>query len=384
MTRNNFAAWLLSTTWLVCFSQAMAQQSKPNLNVGVILPLSGPMQPYSQQMLNGMELALTQLQQYDEDLADRISLIKRDDKAITQQSIKIAEELLKSRRADVLIGSITGDASLGLAKVAKSFDHPLIVPSSSSIHFDKLTDNVFRSCVTDELQGKALAKFAIEELKRRRVAIFYEEDSLYSNSIAESFSSAFTNLGGTIAIKLSYKSGSIDFRSQLEQIKRLGVGAILAPGFYPEVARMIRQAKRLNIRSPFLGGDGWQSPKFATLTGAGAARGHYFSSPFSTADPDEGVKQFIQAYQAKFQTSPSLFAMMGYESMIVVGRAFSDAQSNLPSALTRALRTLSNVDGVTGSMSMGADQNLMKPISILVTTASGAQYRAKIGSGSLD
>ena len=52
-----------------------------------------------------------------------------------------------------------------------------------------------------------------------------------------------------------------DFNAILTNIKAANPEFVFLPGYYEEVGLIIKQARALGIEAPFMGGDGWDSPK---------------------------------------------------------------------------------------------------------------------------
>jgi len=61
-----------------------------------------------------------------------------------------------------------------------------------------------------------------------------------------------------------------DFKTILTSIKAVNPDVIYLPGYYEEVGKIIKQARELGITAPFVGGDGWDSPKLAEIAGSDA------------------------------------------------------------------------------------------------------------------
>ena len=141
-----------------------------------------------------------------------------------------------------------------------------------------------------------MAKFAADTLKLKKVAILVDVRSDYSVGLQTFFRQMFRQLGGEVVAEQSYSQGDSDFRAQLTQIKSPNPEAIYVPGYYTEVGTIAHQARELGITVPFLGGDGWDSPKLWEIGGA-AMNGCYFSNHYSTDDPNPGGAEVRQRLQ---------------------------------------------------------------------------------------
>src|SRR5205085_487702 len=126
---------------------------------------------------------------------------------------------------------------------------------------------IFRMCFLDNYQGPVLARFVVNDLHLRRVAVLTDTRSDYSRGLAEAFEQVFTASGGQIVARQSYSKGDSDFRPQLTAIQGASPQIIFIPGYYNDVAPIAIQARDIGIRVPLLGGDGWESPKLLEIGG---------------------------------------------------------------------------------------------------------------------
>jgi len=99
-------------------------------------------------------------------------------------------------------------------------------------------DYIFRVCFTDPYQGKALATFAAENLKVKKVGTMVDRKNDYSVGLAEFFRKEFEAHGGKVVSEQSYSGGDTEFRPQLTAIKSSKPDVIFIPGFYTEVGQI--------------------------------------------------------------------------------------------------------------------------------------------------
>ena len=182
----------------------------------------------------------------------------------------------------------------------------MVSPGSTNPTVTEKGDYIFRVCFIDPFQGTVMAKFALDTLHAKKVAILSDVTSDYSKGLSQYFTEYYKSHGGQIVIERSY-SGSgkdKDFRAQLTAIKSAAPDAIFVPGYYTEAGLIGKQARILGLKVPLLGGgDGWDSPKLAEIAGT-SLDGCYFSTHFSPADQNPKVQDFVKKYQAKYKAMP--------------------------------------------------------------------------------
>ena len=109
-----------------------------------------------------------------------------------------------------------------------------------------------------------------------------------------------TQQGGEIVSKQTYQAGDQDFSAQLTAIRASEPDVIFIPGYYTDVGNIALQARKLGIKVPLLGGDGWDSAKLGEIAGE-AIDGCFYSNHYSHQDPDPRVQEFIKKYKEQFR-----------------------------------------------------------------------------------
>lgn len=212
----------------------------------------------------------------------------------------------------------------------------------------------------DPFQGTLMAQFAADNLKVKNAVIYGDTSSDYGKGLAEYFKKTFTEKGGTILATEGFVKNDRDFRATLTKIKGLNPEFIYVPGYYEEVAPLIKQARELGITAAIGGPDGWDSPDMVAVAGASALNKTYFTNHYSSQDTDPKVVAFVQAFKAKYNKEPDAFAALGYDSVQIMVQGIKDAQAADPVKLAGALSKIKNFEGITGKMSIDASHNPVK------------------------
>jgi branched-chain amino acid transport system substrate-binding protein len=186
----------------------------------------------------------------------------------------------------------------------------------------------------------------------------------YSLGLANSFRETIRKNGGDIVSEQAYSTGDKDFRAALTSIRAANPEVIFIPGYYGEVSLIVRQARELGITVPLLGGDGWDSPEL-TKGAEKDFNNTFFSNHFSTEDPDSAVQGFIKKYKAKYQANPDAMAALGYDAANILADAIKRAGSTDHKKLRDAIASTKDFSGVTGSITINAERNASKPLTIL-------------------
>ncbi|WP_233427086.1 ABC transporter substrate-binding protein [Halobacteriovorax marinus] len=350
--------------------------AKREVKIGAVFPMTGPVATYGQESVNGIKLALKKINQEGK---VSINLTVEDNKSEPQESANAVTKLINSDQVDAIIGSVASSNTLAGAPIAQTNKVPLLTPASTNEKVTMTGDYISRTCFTDAFQGVVMAKFAYENLKKRKMAIIIDNSSDYSKGLSKVFKKKFKELGGKLVSDedFAYIQKDTDFRSLLRKIKRTKPDAIFLPGYYTEVGLILKQARQMGLNMPFLGGDGWDSPTLQKLAGA-AVSGNYISSHFAPDDKDPRVQAFVKEYEAAYGQKPGAMAALGYDGILVMANAISNAKSTKRSDIQAAILATKGFVGVTGAITIDGNRNASKSAVVLETTPSGNVFNTKV------
>src|SRR5258706_14118231 len=93
---------------------------------------------------------------------------------------------------------------------------------------------------------------------------------------------------------------------------------------------MGRQARELGIRSPIVGGDGWESDQLIGIGGT-ALEGCYYSNHFAADNPDPRLQEFLKTYAAKYAgQEPNAIVGLAYDAGVVLFQCMDKLATQSP------------------------------------------------------
>lgn len=345
--------------------------------VGQVASLTGGQSAFGTAADKGTRLAVDEVNAAGGVLGRPIKLITEDNQSKPGESAAAAKKLLGGDKVVALLGEIASSASLEMAPVAQAARVPMISPGSTNPRVTQCGDHIFRICFIDPFQGKVMSKFALGHLKAKRVAILRDESSDYSQGLSACFKEHFLANGGEVVAERSYKAKDVDFRGQLTALRAAKPDAIFVPGYYGEVGLIARQARRLGIKQPMFGGDGWDAPALFALAGK-ELEGCYISNHYSAEDASPAVRHFATAYRARYGESPDAMAALGYDSVKVLADAIRRAGTTEAVKLREAIATTKDLPCVTGAVTIDAERNATKSAVILRVESGAFKYHATV------
>jgi branched-chain amino acid transport system substrate-binding protein len=339
------------------------------IKVGEVDPLTGGVSQFGIGCHQGFVLAFEQINAQGGILGQTVELVTEDDQSKPGQSATAVRKLITQDKVVAILGDATSSATLESAPIAQTDKIPMITPTATNPRITEVGDFIFRVCFLDEFQGRVLARFAREKLKAERIFTLTDVKQDYSVDLLKFFKDEFTKLGGSIVGEQSYSSGDIDFRAQLTSIRGSKPDAVYVPGYYQEVALIVKQGRQIGLTMPFIGCDGWADQALLTIGGK-AMDGCFFTNHFSPEDQSPIVKSFVEKFQGKYGALPDTFSALGYDAARLLADAVQRAGSSDSQAVREALAKTAGFQGVTGQISLDANRNASKP-GLIVTVKAG-------------
>ena len=337
-----------------------------SVKIGINLEETGATGAYGSVEQRGALLAIEEINKAGGVDGKKFETFDYDNKSETTEATSVATKLTSKDKVNVMIGPATSGATAAAVKIADQAGVPLITPSASQDGLTKGHDSLFVTIFQDSFQGKILAKYANDNLNAKKVILYTDNGSDYAKGIAKAFREAYK---GEIVADETFTAGDTDFQASLTKLKGKEFDAIVIPGYYTEAGKIINQARGMGIDKPILGPDGFNSEALVEQATAERANQIYYVTGFSTTgDVTDKTKKFLEAYKAKYNEEPSMFAALAYDSVYMAAEAAKGAKTSIE--LRDNLAKLKDFEGVTGKMTIDADHNTEKS-ALMVTMNQG-------------
>ena len=337
------------------------------VKVGVASPLTGPQAHIGNDIKNGVQLAVEDLNAQGVVVGGNkieLVLVSEDDEANPTKATTVAQKLADAKVVGV-VGHFNSGASIPASKIYSDAGIPQISPSSTNPKYTQQGfKTTFRVVAHDDQQGPTLARFAVEKLGAKNIAVI-DDSTAYGQGLADAFEKTAASLGANIVAREHTTDKDTDFTAILTKIKGAKPDLIMFGGIDPQAGPMAKQMASLGIPAKLIGGDGMQTPNFVKLAGD-AAEGQMASMPGLPKEKMPGGQKFMEKYKAKFGKDVELFAPMGYDAVFVFVDAMKRAGSPDPAKyLPEVGKT--RIDGVIGPIEFDDKGDLKNgPITVYV------------------
>ena len=347
------------------------------VKIGVVLPLTGKIAAFGETSKRGLDLASEQNNKLSN--GDTVKLVYVDDRGDKVEAANAVQKLIDKDKATVILGEVASSNSMAMAPIAEKAKTPMITHASTNPRVTKGKKYVTRACFIDPLQGAVMAKYALDNgLKKAVVVTDAKQD--YSVGLSKAFKKAYTAGGGKIVKTVLINSGDKDFNAQVATIKAANPDIIAFTGYYPEAALMVKQARDMGVKTPFIGADGVGFPELVKIAGK-AAEGFMYTDHFNEAAASSPeAKAYVDAYHKKYNKTADSMGALAADAYGMILNAMNacikegKGDTN-KECINTHLRNTKDYKGITGAISINKEGNAVK--SAVVNAVKNGKFEYK-------
>lgn len=258
-----------------------------------------------------------------------VELIYFDDGSIPENTSSITKRLITEENVDFLLGPYSSSLGLASAKVANKYDRILWNYGAST---DELLSDEYKNTVNLITPASRYFHPFLDLIKHQQkanssIAIIFAEDSGFSRQVSGGAKRYSEELGLTYEV-YTYMSGTDNFLSILDQIKKSNIEIVLGVGRFEDDLRLAKYLKGFNACLV-----GASIEQFKNVMGNESERFISISQwePGINFNPDFGIssEQFTNLYLERFGKLPD----------------YTSAQSfNMGNVLTHFIRNLGTLN----------------------------------------
>ena len=177
-----------------------------------------------------------------------------------------------------VVGPYSSDASLVAGEAYRNEKLVAISPTSTSVKLSNFSPYFFRTVPNDTVAAEALANYAIDQLQVKKVAILFNSQSAYSQSLKSEFLLALSQRGGKIVTTIDLSEANFDANASIAIAEQDNAEVIMLASDTLTLDQALEVVKANNQKLPLLGGDDVLQAKTRAMGGQGAV-GMVLASP---------------------------------------------------------------------------------------------------------
>ncbi len=330
--------------------------------IGVISILTGQGSGYGEAITNGFKLARDEINAKD---AVHIELVIEDSSGKQEQALAAGQKLINSAQVVAILGPTLSTEMKVMGPEANASGVPIMGTSTTAAGITQIGKYVFRNSLPESQAIPASVKKAVKKYNIKKVALLYGNDDVFTKSGFDTMKKVAEDLKLDIVTIETFQKGQSDYKAQLTKIKGLSPDAVFCSALYEEGAVILSQARKTGIKVPFVGGNGFNSPKVIEIAKE-AAEGLLVATPWFADRNDPKVKAFVARYEKAYGKKPDQFAAQAYDALYIMAEALKKAGKADREKLRDALAGIRNFDGVLGKFSFDADRDVVMEPNVLI------------------
>ena len=296
-----------------------------DIKFGVAEALSGGAAQYGVAIRNGFQVALDEINAKGGINGNKVQLVIEDEQGKKEEAINVVKKLVFQDKVLMIFGPTLSNSMFAGAPVANGAKTVIFGTSTTANGITDVGPYVFRNSVMESDVLPVTVATAAKHYNIKKVAIIYGNDDAFTKSGYDVFKGVLEASKLPVTSTETYVKGDVDFKAQLTKIKASAPDAIVCSCLAEEAANIMTQARGLGIKAPFIGGNGFNSPKLFEISKL-AGEGTFVGSPWSNTNPAPANKAFVAAYRKKFNAEPNQFSAQAYDALYVVAAALKDVK----------------------------------------------------------
>jgi branched-chain amino acid transport system substrate-binding protein len=376
MKNAKIAATLLaaSVALIGCGEDKPAPDTKAparlEIKIGHAAPLTGAIAHLGKDNENGARLAIEEANAAGIKIDGKdvtFVLLAEDDQADPKVGTTVAQKLVDAK-VNGVVGHLNSGVSIPASSVYDQAGVPMISGSSTN---PALTEqgfkHVFRVVGRDDQQGPAIASYLASENKPKLVAVI-DDATAYGEGIANEVEKTLKAANIDVLPREKGTDKTTDWKAVLTKLRGRNPDAVFYGGMDATGGPLIKQGRELGMKAVFSFGDGACTDKMKELAGE-AAEGLLCSQ--AGIPPQAASKKFLDAYKAKFNVEPILYAPFTYDSVNLLIEAMKKANSADPAKYGPELKKVT-LNGSTGTITFD-EKGDRKDAEITIFTMKGGK-----------
>jgi branched-chain amino acid transport system substrate-binding protein len=188
----------------------------------------------------------------------KVTIVNDDNNPETAR--RLVQQLIQRPEILGVVGHYASTVTLATVPLYTDGRLPVISPISTTTQLSNASPYVFRTVPSDYAAARNLADHLILKLRLKKVAVFYNPQSAYSQSLSDEFKTAVTLLGGEVVSQVDLAATNFNPQAALQTAKAQGAQVLLFTGNTATISRALQVAQANQGEFPLLAGDDFYSP----------------------------------------------------------------------------------------------------------------------------
>lgn len=334
---------------------AIKTGAKDAIRVGAIYDFAGPCYMYSESGVNGIRIAIEEINAKGGILGRKLDLIVRDTEAKVDVGARETKDLILREKVNFLLGPCSSGVSLAMQVVHSEHKVMRIVgiANTEAMTVDKFTPYIFQVVPNTYMEATANTRYLVKKYPNAKKFCTIGPDYEFGRREEAAFADEIKKLvpDAEILYQAWPKPGETDFTSFITAIMAKKPDAVHGSLFGGDLVAFTKQAKPYGFFEkipmislfdlPVLLALGNDAPEGTLAFG----RGCFFM------DPNPKMMEFVNKYKKARGAYPDSWAVMAYDSMYLLKAAIEKAKSVDTEKVIKAMEGMT-IDSLRGKFSI--------------------------------
>ena len=312
---------MLSRVAFIAAATLSASVFAADIKIGVAEALTGGAAQYGIAIRNGFQLAADEINAKGGVNGNKIQLVIEDEQGKKEEAMTVFKKLIFQDKVLMIFGPTLSNSMFAGGPVANAAKVVAFGTSNTASGITDIGPYIFRNSVMEADVLPVTVAAATKHYGIKKVAVIYGNDDAFTKSGYDVFKKVLETQKIPVTTTETYVKGDVDFKAQLTKIKGGSPDAIVCSCLAEEAANIMIQARGLGIKAPFIGGNGFNSPKLFEISKL-AGEGTFVGSPWANTNPAPANQKFVTAYKQKYSgADPNQFAAQAYDAMHIAATA---------------------------------------------------------------
>jgi len=297
--------------------------------------MSGPVAQYGDQEFTGAEQAVADINAKGGIKGEKLQIVKYDDACDPKQAVAVANKVVNDG-IKYVIGHLCSSSTQPASDIYEDEGILMITPAATA---PELTARgykmVLRTTGLDSDQGPTAAKYIVDKVKPKRIAIVHDKQQ-YGEGLARSVQDGLKKGGANVVFFDGITAGEKDFSALLARLQKENIDFVYYGGYYPEMGQMLRQARAVGLKTQFMGPQGVGNASLSNIAGD-AGEGMLVTMP-KRYDQDPANAAIVDALKAQKKDASGPYVWITYAAVQSLATAMDRTGSKAPQDLIKDLK----------------------------------------------
>lgn len=331
-----------------------------DITIGLLSSFTGPLAQPSTEAQQGIELALEEAQDDERFDGREINLVIEDDQSEPSVALRKGQKLTTQDGATSIIGIVNSAVGVALESQFETWDAAgmIIGAKTTSLTGPEVNPYLFRAARSDA-QDLAVLDSWIDDSPELETWSIIGADYNWGRDNGAAATELLEGADREIVSEEYVATGTTDFGPQINRISGAAPDAVWVALSGQDAINFLKQAQSFGLSGEIpLVGVLLLSNSFVAATGD-AAVGAVGNVQYDVHADNELNADFIKAYEAKFNETPTNYAFDGYLGMKLLLEGYAEAESSDRQDLIEALENV-EMDTAIGEVAMDPDTHQLQ------------------------